>query len=156
LIYQKKYFIRKDNLNNINVFQNRKSKLIEENYFVIDSNNLEHAESHMYGFCVSKIGILTDNYYKKIGYYEIPEPQGAFVMIQKKRHEIRLYQDFHGSFGIYIYKNKNKDYFALSNSFVLLVEYLIGKEKMSFNKDYADNLISVKYTKIIISILTKN
>ena len=66
MIYQKKYFIRKDNLNNINVFQNRKSKLIEENYFVIDSNNLEHAESHMYGFCVSKIGILTDNYYKKI------------------------------------------------------------------------------------------
>ena len=156
MIYQKKYFIRKDNLNNINVFEKRKSKLIEENYFVIDSNNLEHTKSHMYGFCVSKIGILTDNYYKKIGYYEIPEPQGVFVMIQKKRNEIRLYQDFHGSFGIYIYENKNKNYFALSNSFVLLAEYLIGKEKISFNKNYADNLIiSSLYTYSLNETLIK-
>ena len=32
-------------------------------------------------------------------------------------------------------------YFALSNSFLLLQEYLFKKQNLSFNKDYADNLI---------------
>jgi len=40
---------------------------------------------------------------------------------------------------IYIYQNL--DYFALSNSFLLLEEHLIGKQNISFNKDFADYLI---------------
>ena len=55
--------------------------------------------------------------------------------------EIRISQDFSGSFGLYIYENKNTGYFALSNSFLLLEEYLIGKENFTLNKDFADNLI---------------
>ena len=41
------------------------SKIIEENFFVIDSNKLEKIKSHMYGYSISKKGILTNNYYKK-------------------------------------------------------------------------------------------
>ena len=93
----------------------------------------------MYGFSISKKGILTDNYYEQKGEYEKPEPQGVYVMIRKIGNEIIINQDFHGSFGLYIYQNL--DYFALSNSFLLLEEHLIGKQNISFNKDFADYLI---------------
>lgn len=121
--------------------KHHKNKLIKENFFIIDSNNLEDVIPHMYGFCVSKEGIITDNYYKEIGYFDEPEYTGAFVMIRVMKNEIWVNQDFHGSFGLYIYENKKNNYFALSNSFLLLEEYLIGKQNISLNKDFADNLI---------------
>ena len=117
------------------------NNLIRENFFIIDSNNLKFIVPHMFGFTVSKKGILTDNYYKKYGYNEEPEPIGAYVMIKKIGNEIRLYQDFLGSYGIFIYENKNKDYFAVSNSFLFLQEFLIGKHNISINKDFSDNLL---------------
>ena len=95
----------------------------------------------MYGFLISKKGIITDNYYKKIGHYEDLEHQGTFVLIRKAENEIRLEQDFHGNMGIYLYENHNHVYFAISNSFLLLEEYLIDKQKMSLNKDFCDNFI---------------
>jgi hypothetical protein len=94
----------------------------------------------MYGFSISTKGILTNNYYKKIGHYEEPEPQGAYIMIRKIGDEIILNQDFDGSFGIYIYENKETNYFALSNSFLLLEEYLVGKQNFTLNKDFAESL----------------
>lgn len=119
----------------------KKNKLIEENFFIINSNNLQNVYPHMYGFSVSKKGILTNNYYKKIGKYKEPEPQGIYVMIRKNDFEINITQDCQGSFGLYIYENKEKNYFALSNSFLLLEEYLIGRQAFSFNKDFADNFV---------------
>ena len=101
------------------------SKLINENFFIIDSNYLDEIKSHMYGFSVSTKGILTNNYYRKIGHYEEPEPQGVYIMIRKIGDEIILNQDYCGSFGIYIYENKNNEYFALSNSFLLKLEKFI-------------------------------
>ena len=139
LFANKKTFENVINILEINNHQG--NKLIEENFFVFDSNNLNNVIPHMYGFSVSQKGILTDNYYKELGYYEIPEPQGTFVMIRKEENKLILNQDFHGSFGLYIYENKSINYFALSNSFLLLEEYLIGKQNISFNKDYADNLL---------------
>lgn len=48
-------------------------------------------------------------------------------MIKKIGNEIKINQDFYGSFGLYIYENKDMKYFAISNSFLLLEEYLLGK-----------------------------
>ena len=142
------FFISFNYIKDINndKFSNRKiephmNKLIKQNFFIIDSNNLEEIESIMYGFSVSIKGILTNNYYKKIGYSEDPEPQGVYIMIRKMGEEIRISQDFSGSFGLYIYENKNTGYFAISNSFLLLEEYLIGKENFTLNKDFSDNLV---------------
>ena len=56
----------------------------------------------MYGFSVSKLGILTDNYFKKNDYNESPEPQGAYIMIVKNESEIKINQDYFGSFGLYL------------------------------------------------------
>ena len=42
----------------------------------------------MYGFSVSKLGILTDNYFKKNDYNETPEPQGAYILIKKMKNKL--------------------------------------------------------------------
>ena len=65
-------------------------------------------------------------------------------MIRKYKNKIIINQDFHGSFGLYAYESKERNYFAISNSFLLLEEYLIGKQNISFNKEFADNLIISK------------
>ena len=80
----------------------------------------------MYGYSVSKNGIITNNYYKRIGRYEEPEPQGAYVLVKRNGNTIQINQDYYRSYGVYIYENKR--YFAFSNSFLLLVEYLGGKQ----------------------------
>ena len=117
-------------------------KIIDENFFVFDSNHLENVVSHMYGYSISLSGILTDNYYKQIGEYQEPVQQGVFIMIRKFENEIIIHQDFYGCFGLYFYENKEENYFAISNSFLLLEEYLIGKQSITFNKDFASNLIT--------------
>ena len=114
---------------------------IKNFFFIIDSNHLENVQSHMYGFIVSRKGIITDNYYKNLGYYEDPEPLGAYAMIRKIGDKIIINQDYIGSYGIYIYENQNKGNFYFSNSFFLLLEYLVGKEHFTLNKDFTDNLI---------------
>ena len=117
------------------------NNLLKENFFIIDSNNLRNVKSHMDGFSISKEGILTDNSYKKIKNYKIPEPEGVYIMIRKKNNKINIYQDFYGSIGLYLYENKEISYFAISNSFLLLEEHLIGKQNFTFNKDFADDFI---------------
>ena len=102
------------------------NELIKNNFFIIDSNNLEKIQSIMYGFSISKKGLLTNNYYRKLGHYEEPGPDGIYIMIRKIGEEIKINQDFYGSFGLYIYENESTGFFALSNSFLLLEEYLVG------------------------------
>ena len=125
----------------IRIIKENKNEIIKDNFFTIDSNMLENVESHMYGFSISKKGILTDNYYKEIGKYDVPDPNGVYIMIRKKGNELIFNQDYHGSFGLYFFENKKIGYFAISNSFLLLEEYLVGKQNFSFNKNYADYFI---------------
>lgn len=72
-------------------------------------------------------------------------------MIRKIGDELIINQDFYGGMGLYLYENKVDNYFALSNSFLLLVEKLIGRQNISFNKDYADNLIATDFCSFSIS-----
>ena len=136
------FYLSKKNTNNNGNIKNKNYDLIEENYFIIDSNKLESLQSHMYGYSISEKGILMDNYYKQIGEYDLPGPQGAYVIIRNNEKEIMINQDFSGSYGIYYYENIETNYFALSNSFLLLEEYLIDKQNISFNRDYANNFIT--------------
>ena len=127
-------------------FFKKSNKLIDENFFIIDSNNLETINSRMYGYIISKRGIHTDNYYKIKGYYEEPEPFGLYIMIRKIENKILINQDCHGSYGLYLLEDKNERYFALSNSFLLLVEYLAGKQNLTLNKDFSDNFLVTELT----------
>ena len=104
--------------------------------------NLKEVKSHMYGFSVSIKGILTNNYYKNIDYNEMPEPTGTYVLVIKKNYEIKVSQDYNGGFGLYLYENRKAGYFALSNSFLLLEEYLVRKKiDLTLNKEFSDNFI---------------
>ena len=136
----KNYINENTKTNNINSDISN-NKLIKENFFVIDSEKLEKVKSRMYGFTISEKGILTDNYYRQLGKYEKPEPQGVYIMIRKIRNKIIINQDFYSNFGLYFYERKDTGYFAISNSFLMLQEYLLGKQNLSFNKEYADNFI---------------
>ena len=108
----------------------------------------------MYGYSISKKGILTNNYYIRKGNYEEQGPLGAYIFIRRNLNEIQINQDYYGSYGIYIYENNG--YFAFSNSFLLLVEHLIENRNMTFNKDFADNLIiSRLYSYSIYETLVK-
>jgi len=148
--------LQNDYKNTFLKIESHMKELIEKNFFIIDSNNLEKIQSTMYGYTISTKGILTNNYYKKQGYYEEPDPQGVYVMVRKMEEEIIINQDFYGGFGLYIYKNKNTEYFALSNSFLLLEEYLIGKQNFTFNKEFSDNLvISYLFTASIYETMVK-
>ena len=138
--FYKNYINENTKTNNINSDISN-NKLIKENFFVIDSEKLEKVKSRMYGFTISEKGILTDNYYKQLGKYEKPEPQGVYIMIRKIRNKIIINQDFYSNFGLYFYERKDTGYFAISNSFLMLQEYLLGKQNLSFNKEYADNFI---------------
>lgn len=53
--------------------------------------------------------------------------------------KIEIIQDFIGSYGLYLYQIDN--YFAISNSFIKLVDYLKSCHKLSLNKDYANDLL---------------
>lgn len=141
LYYDRRELKNNDSEKNIEINKFQINTLIDENFFIIDSNSLETINTHLYGFTISEEGILTDNYYKMLGYYKDPHPQGVYIMIRKQGNIIKLNQDFYGSFGIYLFQNKETGYFALSNSFLLLEEYLIGKQNLSFNKEFSDNFI---------------
>lgn len=151
--YIKIYINKPNGYSNIKPFENG---IIKENFFIIDSNNLDKIQSHMYGFSISRNGILTDNYYKLIGYYEEPEPEGVYIMIRKSKNEIKIIQDFHGNFGLYMYRDHYNDYFAISNSFLLIEQYLSKIRNISLNKDYANDFVaSVLYTPTIYETLIK-
>ena len=135
------YFVFLQNNSFISNHNNLNKNFFKENFFVIDSNNLKNVESHMYGFSVSKEGILTDNYYKKNKNYNDPDPEGVYIMVRKIKNKITINQDFYGAIGLFLYENKETGYFAVSNSFLLLEEHLVGKQNFTLNKDFADDFI---------------
>ena len=104
-----------------------------DNFFLIDSNNLEFVKPRLYGFI-----ILNDILYinSKEFNYDVPNSSyGSYIIVTKKKDFIRVVQDYSGSYGLYLFKQG--DYFALSNSFLYLVNYLSNNNSLSFNYDYA-------------------
>ena len=140
------------------------SQIIEENFFVIDSHNLGQVKSKLYGFMLTDEGkILTDG-------DAIPEKSacmelggGTFVWVNSKTDDtIEITQDFDGSYGLYLFRES--DYFALSNSFWKLVEWVYRSYEITFNYDYAASFIalplnSMAYSQTLIkeiSMLPRN
>lgn len=79
---------------------------------------------------------------------------GSYVLVDVDEEFINISQDFNGCYGIYTYVNK--DYFAVSNSFLYLVDFLKDKHLISFNRDYADaflfsDLCSFAYGETLIN-----
>ena len=108
--------------------------LFKQEFFIIDSNNLDSVEEKLYGFILNDEDIV----------YNAPVDnltgEGTYVYVENSDSHISVYQDFNGSFGVYVYSNDGN--FVISNSFNHLVDYLKTKYRLSLNEDYSKLLIS--------------
>lgn len=121
-------------------------KLYDDEFFIIDSDNLKSVTSKMYGFTIIDTNIHFNPTYIN---EEKLDGTGTYVYISEKNNEITIFQDFSGSYGLYYYFNKKEEYFALSNSFLKLVEYLKEKFILTFNHDYAKSFLSSDFCSIV-------
>lgn len=112
--------------------------LKNKHFFVFDSDNLDKVKSKLYGFAI----INNKIFFEKIQNYNLLDGTGSYVNIQVNplKNTIRIDQDINGNYGIYIFQNEN--YFAISNSFICLVEYIKDKFEITLNYDYAKSYIS--------------
>ena len=104
---------------------------ITQEFFVVDSEHLDQVKEKLYGFTfvnntlVEDIHILGDR---------DPKGNGAYVCVKKEQNQICISQDFIGSYGLYLYKEQ--DYFALSNSFIALLDHVKQSHKTVYGIIY--------------------
>lgn len=116
---------------------------VEKEFFLIDSNNLQNVETKLYGYSVQESGIYENDNLTEDAASGL-NGCGAYIYVEVKNGKINIRQDYNGSYGIYLYKNG--DYFALSNSFLRLLEYVKTKEPLSFNRDFANYHLAEWYS----------
>ncbi len=127
------------------------SKTRGEHFFIIDSEHLERVRTRMYGYYLDENGITSEVMYDGEA---APSSQcGAYVIVRRLENEITIEQDYNGSFGLYVFEQDG--YFALSNSFLYLVDFLKTRYPLSLDTDYADYLLvadlsSVAYGRTMI------
>lgn len=118
---------------------------MKKNFFFLDSENLDKVETNFYGFALepkSGRGLLCceDEHCR---FKDTRD--GCYVIIRKFPEEIIVSQDLNGSYGLYLYQNG--DYFALSNSLLLLAETLaLRGHRLTLNQDYLDAFLLNGYT----------
>lgn len=131
---------------------NEFDKYYEDEFFIIDSNNINSINSKLYGFCIHDSNFIQN---QEITHDFNLLDYGVFINVNVTDNEIKIYQDFNGSYGIYLFKQN--DYFAISNSFWKLVEHLKGNYQLSVNEDFTkalflrDNLYAFSYKDTLVN-----
>lgn len=100
-------------------------------FFVFDSDGIESLQSALYGY------VIRDSVIEDADALEAAPvgENGAYVYIEAKDDRIGVYQDFAGSFGLFLFRQDG--YFAISNNFQLLAEYLSSRGyRLTENDDY--------------------
>lgn len=112
---------------------------IDKAFFVIDSESLDSVQTAFYGYTILDGAIV-----EKTEALENAEliGDGAYIYIRRSENSIRICQDYMGSYGLYLYRDG--DYFAFSNSFLYLVEYLKQKRTLTFNRRYAGAFLATE------------
>lgn len=105
-------------------------QFFDDNFFVIASDNLQNIKPRIYGYVFLENKILINAQCNEKFPYDAC---GCFVNITKGDC-IEIYQDYFRSYGLYLY-NKG-EYFAISNSFLMLVRFL-ERKKLTVNIDFA-------------------
>ena len=109
-------------------------------FFVFDSEHLDEIQTRLYGFYITEKGIITSNhphveYLYENNNEEIWNATGAWVLVRRTDASIEIIQDNIGCFGLFLYRKG--DYWAVSNSFNCLLDYLKADHKLSLNREYA-------------------
>lgn len=125
--------------------------IVQNNFFIINSDNIQNITDKLYGFGISEDVIVSENNKKgkKLDF------NGAYVNIEVNDEKIIISQDFMGSYGLYYFESE-KGYFALSNSFLMIMKELIENHELTLNKKYSDaflfvGLCSIYYNETIIN-----
>lgn len=128
-------------------YQAQYQDFLEDNFFVIDSNNCKDIESKLYGFVLQDTNIIAfkKDYNKHIEKKEY----GAYINIIKENEKLIIEQDFLGCYGLFIYQKDN--YFALSNSFFYLVLYLVQNKILTIDVSYMNYLMVQSLTTLSIT-----
>ena len=149
-------------------FDNPNSFDVKNNFFCIDSDGLDDVQTELYGFAIINEQFIDSAESLENSFAPLSrsntcieatnltlDGNGGYVYIRRESDKIRIMQDFIGSYGVYLYRDG--DYFALSNSFLYLVEHIEKTaHKISINRDYANffivaGLCSVAYSETMIS-----
>ena len=130
--------------------QTQASFKAEQNFFIIDSEKLTEVSTQWYGFAV-----VGNKLVQSISDLEgsLPAGEGAYIYIKRTDDNIYIYQDFIGCYGVYLYRYNN--YFAISNSFLRLVDYVKKTHPITLNKDYCNSFLcsgfcSISYSETMI------
>lgn len=128
-------------------YSEKYQNFIDDNFFVIDSNNCKTIKGKLYGFVLldNKLLAFKDNYNTHIEKKEY----GTYINIIKEDEKLIIEQDAIGSYGLFIYQKD--DYFAISNSFYYLVLYLNKKNKLTLDIDNIKYLLTQSLTTLSIT-----
>lgn len=110
-------------------------ELYGNEFFILDSDNINNIKSKLYGYIISENKVIFN---EKDIEDNLPR-EGTYVYIKSDENEISIHQDLIGSYGLYLFEKEN--YFAISNSFLKLVEFIKHKYELSLNFDFANALI---------------
>lgn len=121
------------------------TKIINENFFLIDSDNWQEVSTKFYGYGIDKNGGIVTRDYRRDSYDNITDdvPNGAWLFVERTDDEIIIRQDEAGSWGLYLFEADG--YFALSNSFYMLADYISGRYPLSLNSQFALATMSHTY-----------
>jgi len=106
-------------------------------FFVIDSESLPTVESRLYGFLFRESGFV--DAVESLGTVE-PSGCGAYTLVRRTGGRIEIRQDSSGCHGLYLYRDGG--FFALANSFALLLEHVETTRAVTLNLDYARALLA--------------
>lgn len=110
---------------------------LEEEYFIIDSEKLEEVRTKLYGFFVCDKGIIENTNLSEKNKDEM-YGCGVYVYVENDGSNILIKQDINACYGIFVFKKDG--YFAISNSWQYLVDYIKHKYTLSLNRDYANHM----------------
>lgn len=109
---------------------------VEDEFFIIESDKIETVDSKLYGYLISDNCIVTN----ELNNLTNLSGNGAYINIQNDSSNIIISQDFNGSYGLYLYENG--DYFAISNSFLKLLDFIKEKFVISLNENFSKSFLS--------------
>ena len=110
--------------------ENNLSFDVNKAFFIIDSNNLCETKERFIGYVLQDDDYIFNADDLKPDAVPYNVQGGVYIYIKKEEDVIKIYQDQNGSYGLYLYKEN--DYFALSNSFLYLLDYVKKNHKMYF------------------------
>lgn len=127
---------------------------MRDNIFFLDSNHLESVENKLYGYMIVQDSVVEDLNQIPAEFLEGKlNIYGCYTLVQNKDNTITISQDYSGSQGLYLFCKE--EYFAISNSFLFLVEK-VKKYGLTIDRDnvrcyLATGWLNLAYRKTMVN-----